>query len=101
MHQTEKGMTCFNTYLKLENTKATVKLLVLVQKWGNTTAALQKILLNNYVWIFENGAHVRRATLTVFQKITEDFSFNQPQTACQHTAYSPIFLVSGWLASRH
>ena len=54
-----------------------------------------------YAWIFENGAHVRTATLTVFQKITEDFSFNQPKTVCQHTAYSPTSLVSGLLASSH
>ena len=52
-----------------------------------------------HVWIFENGAHVRTPTLIVFQEITQEFSFNQPQTECQHTAYSPTCLVSGWLAS--
>ena len=73
--------------------------------WSGATAAklecLPKHSVPIYVWIFENGAHVRTANLTVFQEITEDFSFNQPQTVCQHTAYSPTSLVSYWLASSH
>ena len=50
------------------------------------------------VWIFENGANVNTATDT-FQWNTQDFSFNQPQIVCQHTAHSPTLHVAGWLAS--
>ena len=51
-----------------------------------------------YVWIFENDVNVNITTLTLFPGNTQDFSFNQPQTVCQHTAYSPTLLVSDWLA---
>ena len=43
--------------------------------WSGATAAKLEGLLKHsvqiYVWIFENGDHVRTATLTVFQEITE------------------------------
>ena len=39
-----------------------------------------------YVLIFENGVNVNTSTLTLFPENTQDFSFNQPQTVCQHTA---------------
>ena len=51
-----------------------------------------------YVWIFENGVNVNTTTLKLFSENTQDFSFNQPQTVCQYTAYSPTLLVSDWLA---
>ena len=54
-----------------------------------------------YVWIFENGANVKTTILTLFQVNTQDFLFNQPQTVCQHTAYSPTLLVCFSLTSSH
>ena len=56
------------------------------------------LYIYKYLWIFENGANVNTTTPTLFQENTQDFFFNQPQTTCQHTAYSPTLLVSGWLA---
>ena len=54
-----------------------------------------------YAWIFENGVNVNTTTLTLFPENAQDFSFNQPQTICPHTAYSPTLLVSDWLALGH
>ena len=45
-----------------------------------------------------NGVNVNTTTLTLFPENTQAFSFSQPQTVCQHTAYSPTLLVSDWLA---
>ena len=50
------------------------------------------------VWIFENVVNVNTSTLTLLAENTQDFSFNQPQTVCQHTAQPPTQLVSDWLA---
>ena len=58
--------------------------------WFGATAAklegLTKHSGQTYVWIFENGVNVNTSTLTLFPENTQDFSFNQPQTVCQHTA---------------
>ena len=45
-----------------------------------------------------NLSNINKTTLKLFPENTQDFSFNQPQTGCQHTVYSPTLLVSGWLA---
>ena len=62
----------------------------LPQDWLGATAAklegLTKHSVQIYVWIFENGVNVNTGTLTLFPENTQDFSFNQPQTGCQHTA---------------
>ena len=42
-----------------------------------------------YVWIFKNRVNVNTTTLTLFPENTQDLSFNQPQTVCQHTATLP------------
>ena len=47
------------------------------------------------VLIFEYGVNVNTTTLTRSPENTQDFSFNQPQAVCQHTAYSPSLLVIG------
>ena len=47
---------------------------------------MEAIHAYKYVWIFENGANVRTTTLTGLQENTQDFSSNQPQAVCQHTA---------------
>ena len=76
-----------------------------VKEWEPSKFQLSALYIGQgssiYTHVFENGAHVRTLTLIVFQEITQECSFNQPQTDCQHTAYSPTSLVSGWLASSH
>ena len=47
--------------------------------------------------IYENRVNFNTTPLTLFQENTQVFSLNQPQAVCQHTAYSPTLLVSGWL----
>ena len=64
----------------------------------STAGVFLRIRSDIYVWIFENGVNVDTTTLTLFPENTQDFSFKQPQTVCQHTAYSPTLLVSDWLA---
>jgi len=51
------------------------------------------------VWIYENRANFNTTTLTLFQENTQAFSLDQPQALCQHTAYSPTLLLSGWLGA--
>ena len=47
------------------------------------------------VLIFEYGVNVNTTTMTLLSENTQDFSFNQPQAVCQHTAYSPSLPVIG------
>ena len=57
--------------------------------FGATSAKLVGLSKHSgpiYVWIFENGVNVDTTTLTLFPENTQDFSFNRPQTVCQHTA---------------
>ena len=47
---------------------------------------IEEVSYSIYVWLFENVVNVNITTLTLFQENTLDFSFNQPQTVCQHKA---------------
>ena len=51
--------------------------------------------------MFENGAHVRTATLTVFQEITEDFfySINHRQSVNTQLTHPPPLCLAGWFSA--